>query len=110
MSMKLDDELRAAFGAASEFIQPAPGLADHARRTTRARRRRQLATAAACAVVLATAGGAYAAAGRHHASAPPHPASGARVLVRRRLPGIAGGRQWTVSVPGVEPECSGGRL
>ncbi len=84
--MKLDDELRAAFGAASEFIQPAPGLADHARRTTRARRRRQLATAAACAVVLATAGGAYAAAGRHHASALPHPASGARVLVRVGYP------------------------
>ncbi len=86
MSMKLDNELRAAFGAASEFIQPPSGLADHARRATRARRRRQLASAAACAVVLATAGGAYAAAGRHHASAPPHPASGPRVLVRVEYP------------------------
>lgn len=86
MSMKLDDELRAAFGAGSEFIQPASGLADRARRTARARRRGQLASAAACAVVLATAGGAYAAADRHHASAPPHPASAPRVLVRVGYP------------------------
>jgi hypothetical protein len=84
--MKLDDELRATFDVASEFIQPPPGLADNARQARRARRRRQLASVAACAIVLAAVGGAYAASGRHHGSAPAHPTAGAHVFVRVGYP------------------------
>lgn len=86
MSTRLDDELQAAFEAASESIEPTPGLAERARRATRARRRRQLATVAACAAMLVAAGGAYAATARHHGSPPAHPASGRHVLVRVGYP------------------------
>ena len=58
MSTNLDEELRAALDAASEFVHPRPGLADRARLIARRRRRRLAAAiAATTAVLLVVAGG-----------------------------------------------------
>jgi hypothetical protein len=67
MSTGLDEELRAAFEAASESVQPHPRLADRARAGGRRRRRRALtAAASASAVILAAAVTTYAAVAPHH--------------------------------------------
>jgi hypothetical protein len=59
---QIEDELRATFEVASDFVQPPSGLADSVRNATRRRRRRLTAAfAAATACVLVAAGGAYAA-------------------------------------------------
>jgi hypothetical protein len=57
---QIEDELRATFEAASDFVQPRSALADSVRNATRRRRRGLTATfAAAAACVLVAAGGAY---------------------------------------------------
>jgi hypothetical protein len=57
---QIEDELRATFEAASDFVQPRSALADSVRNATRRRRRRLMAVfAAATACVLVAAGGAY---------------------------------------------------
>jgi hypothetical protein len=62
MSSQIEDELRIAFEAGSNFVQPRPALADRVRRAVRRRRARtSAALAAATACVLVAAGGAYAA-------------------------------------------------
>ncbi len=62
MSSQIENELRAAFDAASDFVQPRPGLAQRVRRGSRRHRQRVLAGfAAATACALVAAGGAYAA-------------------------------------------------
>jgi hypothetical protein len=68
MNAGIDEELRPALAAASDFVQPPGTLADRVRVAVRARRRRRafVATAAACAVVLAATGLTYVAAGRRH--------------------------------------------
>ena len=69
MSSQIEDELRATFEAASDFVQPRPALADSVRTATRRRRRRLTAGfAAATACVLVAAGGAYVAV---HSLTPP---------------------------------------
>jgi hypothetical protein len=69
MSTNLDEELRAALDAASEFVHPRPGLADRARLIARRRRRRLAAAiAATTAVLLVVAGGSYMLAGRHQSA------------------------------------------
>jgi hypothetical protein len=80
----LERELRAAFDAASELVQPAPGLADRARRARFARRRRQLIIGFACCTLVAAAG-AYAGS-RPGGHPPERPATGPRVLVRVAFP------------------------
>jgi len=85
MSAKLDDELRAAFEVASEFIKPPGGLADKACRARRPWWHRQRDAIAACAVVLATAGAAYALSG-HYSSKPVPEPPGPRVVVKTRYP------------------------
>lgn len=85
MSASLEEELRAALDAASEFVHARAGLADRARLTVRRRRRRLAAAiAATTAVLLVAAGGSYLLAGRHK-SAPEltrqhHPKSGPMYL------------------------------
>jgi hypothetical protein len=75
MSTGFDQELKAAFEAASDFVQPPAGLADRVRAGVRRRRRRALAvTAAAAAVLLAVAGTSYAVTGQHRAPAAAPPA------------------------------------
>jgi hypothetical protein len=60
MSTQIEDELRATFKAASDFVQPRSGLADRVRTTSRRRRfRLTAAVAAATACVLVAAGGGY---------------------------------------------------
>lgn len=60
MSSQIEDELRATFEAASDFVQPRPGLADRVRaRSRRHRRRRTAALVAATACMLVAAGGFY---------------------------------------------------
>ncbi len=62
MSSQLENELRAAFEAASDFVQPRPGLAQRVRRGSHRHRQRLMAgLAAATACALVAAGGAYAA-------------------------------------------------
>ena len=62
MSTGFDQELKAAFETASDFVMAPAALADRVRAGARRRRRRALAvTAAASAVLLAIAGTAYAA-------------------------------------------------
>ena len=57
MRTGLDQELKAAFETASDFVEAGPGLADRVRARVRRRRRRVLAgTAAASAILLAIAG------------------------------------------------------
>ena len=85
MSAKLDDELRAAFEVASEFIKPPGGLADKACRARRPWWHRQRDAIAACAVVLATAGAVYALSG-HYSSKPVPEPPGPRVVVKTRYP------------------------
>jgi hypothetical protein len=71
VSTRLDQELKAAFETASEFVQPPAGLAGRARTATRARRRRiAIAIAAATVVVLVVAGGSYVL-GAHRRPSPP---------------------------------------
>jgi len=66
---QIEDELRATFEAASEFVQPRPALVDSVRSATRRRRRRLTAAfAAATACVLVAAGAAY---GAVHSQTPP---------------------------------------
>jgi hypothetical protein len=83
--MKLDDELRAAFESASDFIEAPRGLADDARETRRARRRRQLDAIAAAALVLAVTGAVYAISGHYRSTPVPEP-PGPRVLVKVGYP------------------------
>jgi hypothetical protein len=85
MSAKLDDELRAAFEVASEFIEPPDGLADKARRARRTWRHRRRDAVAACAVVIATAGAVYALAGHYNSTPVPEP-PGPRVVVQTLYP------------------------
>ncbi len=60
MSAGIEQELKAAFETASEFVQPPAGLAESVRRATRRHRRRMaVAVSAATAVVLVAAGGSY---------------------------------------------------
>jgi hypothetical protein len=67
MTTFIDQELRDAFDAASDFVLPQPGLADRARAGARRRRRRMVTVAAAtCAVALGAGATAYAALGHHH--------------------------------------------
>ncbi len=84
MTTDIDQELRAAFRSASEFVQPAPGLAHRARRRRRQRRYRLLAATAAVVAVLAAATAAtYAVVGgRQPASQHGKP----RSVVRIQLP------------------------
>lgn len=71
MSTGVDQELKAAFETASEFVQPPAGLAERARTATRARRRRLAVTiAAVTAFVLVAAGGSYLLTA-HRQSSPP---------------------------------------
>jgi hypothetical protein len=71
MSTGLDQELKAAFETASEFVEARAGLADRVRAGARRRRRRALAgMAAACAVLLAAAGTTYAAVSHHRGTTP----------------------------------------
>lgn len=66
MNTEFDQELKAAFETASDFVAAPPGLADRVRAGARRRRRRALATtAAASAVLLAIAGTTYAAVSQH---------------------------------------------
>jgi hypothetical protein len=66
MSTGLDQELKAAFETASEFVEAPAGLAGRVRVGARRRRRRALAgMAAASALLLAIAGTAYAAISQH---------------------------------------------
>ncbi len=78
MSSGLDQDLRTAFAAASEFIEAPGTLADRVRRGTQRRRRRALATAAACAALLLAAGLTYAVAGHSRSPAAAHRTNGAR--------------------------------
>ena len=71
MSRKLDDELRAAFEIASDFIEPPPGLADNARRRSRARLRKRLGAVVACVLVLTVTGAVYAASGHYRSDPAP---------------------------------------
>jgi hypothetical protein len=80
MSRKLDDELRAAFAVASDFIEPPRGLADNARRGSRERRRKLLDAIAACALVLAVAAAVYASSS-HYRATPTPVAAGPHSLV-----------------------------
>ena len=69
MSASLEEELRAALDAASQFVHARAGLADRARLTARRRRRRLAAAiAATTAVLLVAAGGSYLLAGRHQSA------------------------------------------
>jgi hypothetical protein len=85
MSAKLDDELRAAFTVASEFIKPPDGLADKARQARRTWRHRGRDAIAACAVVLVTAGAVYALSGHYNSKPVPEP-PGPRVVLQTRYP------------------------
>jgi hypothetical protein len=80
MSSQIEDELRATFEAASNFVQPRSALADSVRSVTR-RRRRRLTTgfAAATACLLVAAGSAYVA--EQNPSSPPAGQQGSKVLV-----------------------------
>jgi hypothetical protein len=60
VSETLERELRAAFDAASDFVQPPPGLAEKVRRARCMRQRRHLAIVMACCALVVIAGGAYA--------------------------------------------------
>jgi hypothetical protein len=55
VSMSIDIELRAAFQAASEFVQPGSGLADNVRRAARRQRRKLAAAIAATTAFLLVA-------------------------------------------------------
>lgn len=67
MSSQIENELRTAFEAASDFVQPRPGLAERVRRGSRRHTHRMMAGfAAAAACALVAAGGAFAAV--HHQS------------------------------------------
>jgi hypothetical protein len=81
MSSQIEDELRATFEAASDFVQPRSALTDRVRSATR-RRRRRLTTgfAAATACMLVAAGSAYVAA-HSPFSRPAAGQQGPRVLV-----------------------------
>jgi hypothetical protein len=83
MRTGLDQELKAAFETASDFVEAGPGLADRVRARVRRRRRRVLAgTAAASAILLAIAGTTYAATGQHQDATAPaqRPGPSSRVL------------------------------
>jgi hypothetical protein len=82
MSAGLDQELRAAFDSASDFIWPPAGLADRARRAARQRRQRALTAAAAAVVALLLAAGlTYVAGARQQSPASTHHRHTARFLV-----------------------------
>ncbi len=69
MSASLEEELRAALDAASEFVHARAGLAERARLSVRSRRRRLAAViAGTTAVLLVAAGGSYLLAGRHQSA------------------------------------------
>lgn len=68
MTASLEDELRAALDAASEFIQPTPWLVARARRAAHRRRQRALAAAVACGLILVAASVSYVAIGGHEAA------------------------------------------
>jgi hypothetical protein len=81
MSSRIEDELRATFEAASDFVQPRAGLAGRVRARSRRRRLKltaALATATAC--VLIAAGGAYVAVHGNSAT-PPVSQQGGRLLI-----------------------------
>jgi hypothetical protein len=83
MSTGFDEELKAAFEAASEFVQPHPRLADRARAGSRTRRRWALAAAAAAsAVMLVGAVATYATVAPHqdHAALAKRPGGSPQVL------------------------------
>jgi hypothetical protein len=84
MSTGIDEELRAAFAAASDFVQPPPTLAGRVRAAVRARRRRRalVVTAATCVVALLAVGLTYAAAGGRQSPAATHRGQ----VTRFRLP------------------------
>jgi hypothetical protein len=89
MSTGFDQELKAAFQAASEFVQPHPRLADRARAGGRRRRRWALAAAAAAsAVILAIAVTTYAAVAHHqdHAALAKRSGGSPRVLLLAGAP------------------------
>ncbi len=103
MNTSLEDELRAALDAASEFVQARPGLAGRVRLSARRRRRRRTAViAATTAVLLIAASASYVLAGRHQ-SAPEltrrqhHPKSGPMYL--KGLPADYQVQQLAVSGP-----------
>jgi hypothetical protein len=80
MGSKIEDELRATFESASDFIRPRSALADWVRSATRRRRRRLTAGfAAATACALVAAGSAYVAV--HSPSSRPADQQPSRVLV-----------------------------
>lgn len=83
MSAEIDEELRAAFATASEFVQPPGTLADRVRAAVRARRRRRtlVATAAVCVALLTTTGVAYWAAGSQRPAATSHHGHPARIAL-----------------------------
>jgi len=71
VSTAFDQELKAAFEIASDFVQPPADLAVRARTATRVRRRRlAVAISAATVAVLVAAGGSYLL-GMHRRSSPP---------------------------------------
>jgi hypothetical protein len=75
VSTNIDNELRAAFYEASEFVQPRPGLANLVRRAAGRQRRTLMVTVAAAAgsvVLLIAAGVGYAAFGPHRPAAATH--------------------------------------
>ncbi len=82
MSTGMDQELRAAFESASEFVRPPAGLADRARSGARKRRRRALTTTTAGAVLLLLAAGlTYVAGARQHSPAATHRGNTARFRI-----------------------------
>jgi hypothetical protein len=77
MRSELDQQLRTALEAASEFVQPPAALADRVRNGARKRRRRVLASATAAGLVLLlVASLSYVAAGRHQSPAATHRSRG----------------------------------
>jgi hypothetical protein len=64
----MDKELRVLFAEASEFVQPAAGLAERVRTAARRRQRGRLAVAAAVAVLVVVSLVSYVFAGMRHAA------------------------------------------
>jgi hypothetical protein len=109
MSNQLEDQLRAAFESASEFMQPPRALADRVRTSWRRRRRRRLTASlsASTACVLLAAGGSYLVGHEHPSAMSTGGALESRILIKvprgSDVVGLAAGGQYVYVVTGQDP-------
>jgi hypothetical protein len=113
MSNQLEDQLRAAFEAASEFVQPPRALADRVRASWRRRRRRRLTASlsASTACVLLAAGGSYLVGHEHPSAMSTGHAPESRFLIKvprgSAVVDLAAGGSYVYVVTGQDPYLVG---